>query len=319
MKVAVIGRGFGAGAMAPAYEAQGFDVEIIPSRDGAAVAAACRGAADLISVHSPPFQHRDHVMMAIAAGKAVLCDKPFGRNADEARAMRDAALAAGIPHFLNFEFRHGAARKKAHDLIASGAIGTPVHAHYASFGSHLRNRKYGWLSDVELAGGWLGALGSHVIDAMRWTFGSEVIDCGGVLRTEIVHRPDRDGTSHQCTADDAFSVWLTFANGASATLDAASSASVNLPQRMAFLGSDGAIEIADEKIVTLTRDGQVAETFDFSPQPGDPAWPALHGWLAHVRDALETGGGLTPDFNRPDFNDGVAVADVMDKLRGPRA
>ena len=38
MKVALIGRGFGANAMAPAYEANGFAVEVVPSRDAAAVA-----------------------------------------------------------------------------------------------------------------------------------------------------------------------------------------------------------------------------------------------------------------------------------------
>ncbi|MCB2063144.1 MAG: hypothetical protein KDE25_06770, partial [Novosphingobium sp.] len=66
MKVAIIGRGFGASAMKPAFEMHDWQVEIVPSRDMAAVEAACAGDADLIAVHSPPFQHKDHVLAALA-------------------------------------------------------------------------------------------------------------------------------------------------------------------------------------------------------------------------------------------------------------
>ena len=45
------------------------------------------------------------MLRAVEAGKDVLCDKPFGKNGAEAREMRDAAKAAGVLHFLNFEFR----------------------------------------------------------------------------------------------------------------------------------------------------------------------------------------------------------------------
>lgn len=310
MKVAVIGRGFGANAMAPAYESNGFAVEIVPSRDREAVAAACRGDADLISVHSPPFQHREHVMQALEAGKDVLCDKPFGCDAAEARAMRDAAQAAGVLHFLNFEFRHGAARAKVRELIAAGAIGTPKHASYSSFAGFLRKRGYGWLNDASLGGGWLGALGSHIIDAMRWQMDSEIVDCGGVLRTEIASRKDAGGNDRACTAEDAFSVWLRLANGATATLDVTSSAPVTLPQRTQFLGTEGAIEVADDKIVTLMKPGAEPEVFDFTPGAGAPAWPALHDWIGVVRHALEVRTAISPDFD-----DGVACAEVMDKLR----
>ena len=145
MKAAVIGRGFGSYAMKPAFEARGWEVELVPSRDPEAVAAACDGPFDLIAVHSPPFQHREHVLRAIAAGKDVLCDKPFGRNATEAREMRDAAKAAGVLHFLNFEFRQGTARRKVRELVAAGEIGTLTHITYASHTGFLRTRGYGWL------------------------------------------------------------------------------------------------------------------------------------------------------------------------------
>ncbi len=170
MKVAIIGRGFGQNVMAPGFKSIGWDVEIVPSRDAAGVAAALAQPFDLIAVHSPPFQHREHVLAAIAAGRAVLCDKPFGANAAQAREMRDAAKAAGVLHFLNFEFRTQPARVRAKELVESGAIGTLTHISHSSFGNGFRQRPHGWLHDSGQAGGWIGAWGSHAVDSLRFAF-----------------------------------------------------------------------------------------------------------------------------------------------------
>ena len=97
MRVLVIGTGFGRQAMAPVYRGLGFDVEVVSPRDESALHRALNAGVDLVSVHSPPFLHRQHVTAAVDRGYPVLCDKPFGRNADEARAMRDHAARRAVP------------------------------------------------------------------------------------------------------------------------------------------------------------------------------------------------------------------------------
>jgi predicted dehydrogenase len=57
----------------------------------------------------------------------VLCDKPFGASGDDSSAMTDAAEAAGVLNFLNFEFRHQPARMAMAELLASGEVGSPEH------------------------------------------------------------------------------------------------------------------------------------------------------------------------------------------------
>jgi predicted dehydrogenase len=57
-------------------------------------------------------------------------------------------------------------------------------------------RPYGWLFDDDLGGGWLRALGSHLVDFSRWTFG-EVVDATGRLRTAVAERPT---PTESCTA-----------------------------------------------------------------------------------------------------------------------
>ena len=96
----MIGRGFGARVVAPVFaQTQGCKVVgVVSPRDEAAVAELCaRADVDLVCVHSPPFLHRDHVRRAIDAGHAVLCDKPFGCNADDAVAMEAAARSVEEP------------------------------------------------------------------------------------------------------------------------------------------------------------------------------------------------------------------------------
>src|SRR5215203_1696824 len=46
-------------------------------------------AVDTVIIGLPNFQHIECVELAAAAGKAILCTKPLGRNASEAKHMLD--------------------------------------------------------------------------------------------------------------------------------------------------------------------------------------------------------------------------------------
>ncbi|ULE35393.1 Gfo/Idh/MocA family protein [Mycobacterium sp. IDR2000157661] len=300
MKVAVIGTGFGKFAAAPAYESAGFDVDVVSPRDEAAVATALAADVDLVSVHSPPFLHLQHVTAAIDNGHAVLCDKPFGRNADEAAAMRAAAVAAGVPHFLNFEFRFTESWARLKELADSGAIGTPRHLSWTFFGSGLRGRKPGWINDAELGGGWIGAYGSHLIDFTRHLFGSEIVDCGGVSRTDVPG----------ATAEDAYSAWFAMADGATATHDSGFAAAVPSAPSATLIGSEGTVELTADTTLVVRRPGADPETAEFAPPPRRSPPPALATFFGRVAEALRSGTQIAPSFD-----DGLAVAQVMDRLR----
>lgn len=229
MKAIVIGTGFGARVVAPIYEALGIACDIVSPHDGAAVREACARDVDLVSVHSPPFLHHEHVMIALDHKHAVLCDKPFGRNATEARAMRDRAKALGVLHFTNFEFRQQPARVTLKALLDQGRIGAIQHISWTVIGCGLRGQTHRWLFEAERSGGWLGAYGSHAIDTLRYLTGSEVATCSGTARTEIRSRPDKQGVMQPSTAEDAFSSWMKMGNGCTVGFDTAYSAPLALP------------------------------------------------------------------------------------------
>jgi predicted dehydrogenase len=315
VRVGVIGRGFGERVVAPAFQAidQCDVVDVVSPRDSAAVAALCgRTDVDLISVHSPPFLHVDHVRWAVEAGHDVLCDKPFGRNGAEAAAMLDLARAAGVLHFLNFENRYDTARRCVRAVIADGAIGEPEHVAFTMLVSLTRSpvRRYGWLFDAEAGGGWLRALGSHLIDFTRWTFG-EIVEVDGQLRTTMTERPDADGNLHRCTADDGFTVTLRSNRGVSVVIDSTSVAPMNVPPSLLVIGNHGILEDTGNRLVIRTPDG---ERDAFGPEAdadSNPLLGAMQRYAEIVRDAVHE--RLVPP-DAPTFDDGLACARVMDRV-----
>jgi predicted dehydrogenase len=53
---------------------------------------------DVVVIGLPNNLHRDAALLAAGAGKAVLCTKPLGRTAAEAKEMLDAVEQAGVFH-----------------------------------------------------------------------------------------------------------------------------------------------------------------------------------------------------------------------------
>jgi predicted dehydrogenase len=328
MKIAIIGAGFGQYAVAPVWQKLGAEVEWVTPRDEAAVQRLLDAPADLVSVHSPPFLHRRHVMAALDRGRNVLCDKPFGVSGEDARVMRDAARAAGVLHFANLEMRHKPVRAKILELVHGGAIGKPQHLSWTFFSNGFRGGTHGWVHDKGLGGGWINAYGSHLIDFMRCLFDSEVAACGGFTRIDDRFRKDRDGIEREATGEDAYSAWFTMANGCTAAHDTAYCAAVPMPSRVTIMGSEGTIEVINDKQLVLRRAveveglsaaerirrgllaGEGDEVLEFQPAPGEAHEPSLLPWLTRVKQALETG-----QQNRPSLDDAVAVAEAMDRLR----
>jgi len=317
VRVGIIGLGFGARVVAPVFsETEGCEVvDVVSPRDDTAVGALCaRDDVDVISIHSPPFLHVDHVRRATDGGHAVACDKPFGRNADEAAAMCDLASDAGVVNIVNFEFRYDAVREQLRSLVQGGAVGDPVHFQSTMFAAISRTplRPYGWLFDKQLGGGWIGAFGSHVIDFARWSFG-EIVGASAEVRTTIAQRPDARGELHRCTAEDGFVATLRAETGVTIVIDSTSAAPVNLPPRTVVIGTDGVLETEGDQRITLhTADGQ-REDFEPPRGSGDPYLVPMRRWAAAVRDAVRRG---AVGDGTATFADGLACAKVMDQLRG---
>jgi predicted dehydrogenase len=318
VKVAVIGTGFGQRVVAPVFAATpGCEVvDVVSARaEDAARELVERADVDLVSVHSPPFMHARHVRIALAAGKAVLCDKPFTLGPDEARALEAESVAAGAVALCNFEFRYAPARVRMRELVNDGSLGAieRVQIVHLSSGTRAPLRPYGWLFSADHGGGWIGAWGSHAVDGLRWMFGSEVVDVSARLRIDVPDRPDGDGEMRRCTAEDGFSALLQLESGVTVAIDSGFAAVANITPRFTIFGSEAVAELTGETRITLRRSDGSREVIDADDEAATDAHLApMRRFAEVVHEAVASG---TVPAGAPTFADGRASDEVLARLR----
>lgn len=126
---------------------------------------------DAIYVASPHSRHAEHALAAIAAGKHVLVEKSFTRDATQATAVVEAARAAGVTLMEAMWTRFLPHVDVARQLLAEGALGDLVclqadHGQY--FAPDPRHR----LFDPDAAGGALLDLGVYPVSLASFALGT---------------------------------------------------------------------------------------------------------------------------------------------------
>ena len=117
---------------------------------------------DIVYVASPHTSHREHALLAIAAGKHVLVEKPIGISAAEAREIAAAASAAGVYLLEAMWTRFQPKTVLILQLIADGTLGA-VREVEASFGFAFAPDPLHRLLNPALGGGALLDLGVYPI------------------------------------------------------------------------------------------------------------------------------------------------------------
>lgn len=145
----------------------------------------------LVSISSPSDTHETFTRLAIAAGKAVLCEKPFTQNAAQAESLYKEAEKAGIIHAVDFEFRELRAWQMLKARFDSGSIGKIQSAELQWLVGSWADpkRPWAWQAQKEMGGGILGALGVHLFDAAEWLVGP-MSSLTAKAGTTIKERPD---------------------------------------------------------------------------------------------------------------------------------
>lgn len=157
---------------------------------------------------------------ALGHGKHVLCEKPLGREPEEAQRMVEAAGSNRRKLKTGFNHRHHPAIWKAHELWAGSAIGDIlfIRCRYGHGGRPGYEKE--WRANAEVSGG--GELldqGIHAIDLFRWFLG-DFHEAFGYTSTQF-WRPGGGSPSilSACVEDNAFGLFRT-AKGQVASLHA---------------------------------------------------------------------------------------------------
>lgn len=148
------------------HKAQAFAAELnIPLAYGSYEEVLADPDIDAIYNPLPNSMHAPWSIAAARAGKHVLCEKPLALSGAEARAMFDAARAAGVHLVEGFPYRAQPQTLQLRELLGAGTIGK-LRLIQASFGFTLTNPgDFRW--DPALGGGALWDLGTYCVSLIR--------------------------------------------------------------------------------------------------------------------------------------------------------
>jgi predicted dehydrogenase len=165
-----------------------------------------------------------------------------------------------------------------------------------------------WASSQADGGGFLGALGSHFIDGLRYWFG-DVDTVTGRLDTFQPDRTDNSGAIVQSQTDDSFTFTLTFKNGGSATMICSSAVTPGRGARISVMGNKGTL-FAEQSGPNPAEDGGIMGSQGDGPMKAietpsrlmpfsDDRDPRLMAFRLLVRDfnrGIEEGNSPAPNF-----------------------
>ena len=126
---------------------------------------------DAVYVALPNGLHGRWTIAALAAGKHVLCEKPFTANADEAAQVAEAARSTNLVVMEAFHYRYHALTRRMLEIIRSDELGTITRLDAWLCFPLVGGNNIRW--SYELAGGALMDAGCYPIHLLRTLAGAE--------------------------------------------------------------------------------------------------------------------------------------------------
>jgi predicted dehydrogenase len=152
--------------------------------------------------------HVPQAIMALRAGKAVLCEKPMGMTLQEADELLQAEKETGGFLQIGFELHYSHLYMQAKKWIETGLIGTPVNVQCRYYCCEF-HKKNSWRS-LNHGSFLIGEKLSHYLDLQRWWFDQPIKSVYSVSSPKVVpYFNHRD--NHQ--------IVTTYADGGVATLN----------------------------------------------------------------------------------------------------
>ena len=231
-----------------------------------------------VYVATPVALHAEQSILAMRAGLDVLCEKPTAMNYTEACAMQQVSVETGRLLGVAYYRRMYPKVNRAKELIAAGAIGTPVWAD-ATAHSWLPEdeARAAWRADPALSGGGpLYDIASHRIDLMNYLFGHPRRSTGQL-----------GNAVHHYAVEDNATVMMEYAGGVRGMVD------VRWHSRIArdefrIRGTDGELDLSplnDARLVTPSGEESI-------PAPANLHYPCVEEFVTSALDRTPFRSGI---------------------------
>ncbi len=185
-------------------------------------------AIDAVYLPLPNELHLEYAVLAAAAGKHILCEKPLARDAAEAQQIVAACRRYGVMLMEAAMWRHHPRTARALQMVREGRIGD---LRLVKMDFSFQIDRSDWRLDPGRGGGALFDLGCYGINASRLFTGAEPVEVRGWA------------TRHSTGVDMTAGFQLRFENHVISLLDC----SFECPyrNRIELVGTQGSIEFPD--------------------------------------------------------------------------
>ena len=236
---------------------------------------------DAIVIVTPTSTHREMVEGAVAAGKAIFCEKPLSISLGEAMAIKGAVERSGVFFQMGFMRRFDRGFAAAKRRLVEGAIGDAVVFKSTSRDPYRPSVEY---ADPRSSGGLIIDMAIHDFDIARWYMGdvAAVQAIGGLLAyPELGSVGDIDNAV----------ISLIFASGRLGVIDVTRNGIYGYDIMAELLGTNGTLRVGylrETPLMVMTK-GQVAhDTVPYFMERFGEAYTAqLENFARNVLDQRE--------------------------------
>ncbi len=270
---------------------------------------------DAVSICTWNSAHAPCAIMALDAGKHVLCEKPMATTLEEAIAMQEAAKRNDRLLMIGFVRRFGRDCHVVQDLIGQDALGELYYGKVNYLRRH--GNPGGWFGDISYSGGGpLIDIGVHVIDLARYLFGNpKPVSVYGATfqklgaRTHIKGDVDYLSSStdtYECNCEDFVSAMIRFDNGAVLAVEASFEANLPNNNGIQLIGTKAGVHIDKSVHITTEYYGYLADV-EIDGKTKIDVEGAFAGEVSHFVDCItnEDKTCISP------AEDGVALMQIL--------
>ncbi|HEY8737165.1 MAG TPA: Gfo/Idh/MocA family oxidoreductase [Candidatus Dormibacteraeota bacterium] len=241
---------------------------------------------DVVAVTVKVPRHRELVSAALAAGKAVYCEWPLGRDLDDARAMAALAAQHRVRTLVGLQARQAPAIQFVQELLRDGYVGEVLSTTMVglSIPGDVVGQPNAYMLDKTNGANLLTVPIGHSLDILNYVLG-EFADLSAVseLRRPLI-TIEETGEQIVKTAADQIAVIGTLTSGATASIHVREAVAGGIGFLWEINGTDGTLRITADAAVPgifpLTvagAHGRNEPTELAVPAALTQKWPALTG------------------------------------------
>lgn len=234
-----------------------------------------------VIIVTPTSTHREVVIAAAEAGKAVFVEKPTALTMAATDELLAAVDKAGVMFQVGFMRRFDRAYAAARQKIDAGLIGDPIVVRSIGRDPFRTSLEY---ANPAVSGGLIVDMGIHDFDVIRWMMGDEVervyTEWSSLVYPELLTVNDIDNAM----------ISVRFARGGLGNVEVSRTAGYGYDIRATVVGSKATLEIGylqETPVVLLSKEAGVSH--DVVPHFPERFGPAYTAQIESFIDCLRTG------------------------------